>query len=398
MISNMNVLFIYTSEINPERGGVQRVTKVLSDFFVKSQFNVYFLSQFTDSSENHNPQQYFFPNGSEINSQENFQFIKNFVTQHKISFIVNQSGLGGGMSEICLQAKSVSNVKVISVIHNSLLASVDNVKNVNKKLFDSIDLNKFSFILSNSYVRKIIRFLYIKKYRNNYRALYNVSDRVVLLSESYFEEFRTFIKDASKEKVISIFNPCTLEPELDLFEKRKELLYVGRINVNQKRVDLLLEIWNKIYDEHKDWQLNIVGNGKDLETLKSIVKQKNIKRVNFTGFKNPRPFFKTAKILCLTSSYEGLPLVLIEALNFSLIPILFNSFPSAKDIIKDRKTGILIKPFDMEEYALQLSNMMDNYDKESQRYLKEIESSIDRFSLENIGALWLQLFNELKED
>ena len=51
--------------------------------------------------------------------------------------------------------------------------------------------------------------------------------------------------------------------------KKNELLFVGRVNITQKRVDILLEIWHKIFLNFPDWELNIVGDGEDLNYLKN---------------------------------------------------------------------------------------------------------------------------------
>ena len=219
-----------------------------------------------------------------------------------------------------------------------------------------------------------------------------------MLSGSYFKELKLFVKKADKNKVISISNPCTVNIPLDtdITQKKNELLYVGRINTSQKRVDLLLEIWRKLYPSFPNWKLNIVGDGEELSSLKDLSKKMNLKSIKFLGHKDPIPYYKTAKILCMTSSFEGFPLVLAEAHNFSVIPILFNSFPSTIDIIKDGENGFLIEAFDTTAYITQLSELMSNYSKLSPSFIISCAINAEKFSLEKIGSKWLNLFKELK--
>ena len=121
----------------------------------------------------------------------------------------------------------------------------------------------------------------------------------------------------------------------------------------------------------------------------------NLDRVYFVGHQNPEPYYKSAKIFCMTSSYEGLPLVISEAQNFNVIPILFNSFPSANDIIKNNVNGILIKPFDEKSYIENLENLMLNYEEKSKKFNLELQNNVNRFSIDTIGDQWLNLFRKI---
>lgn len=397
MSNKINVIFVYTSEIIPEDGGVQRVTRVLSDYFNSQNISVCYLSKKKKSKPSKElTNHYFLPNPN-LDAIENTTFFKELVLKEEIDIIINQAALGGYMATFCNSAKSVRNVKIISVIHNSLLGNVENLTTSNKKIFNKIPLSAFSFILNAKIFKSLLLKIYILKYKKKYINLYNLSDKVVLLSNSYFKELALFVKHATKEKVISIHNPCTVNKPLNtsITSKKNELLYVGRVNTSQKRVDLLLKVWQKTHLTFPDWNLNVVGDGDELEALKSFAKKMNLKRITFLGHKDPVPYYETAKILCMTSSFEGFPLVLAEAHNFNVVPILFNSFPSAADIIKDNKNGFLIRPFDVDAYVSKLSELMFNYNKLSTSLYKECQVSATKFSLEKIGEKWLNLFNEL---
>lgn len=392
----MKILFVYTSEIIPESGGVQRVTKVLADYFEdQKKAEVFYLSQKRSSNNEKAIKNHFFLHDVSLEDTKNINFLNGIVKKNKIDIIINQAALGGVMSKFCYYAKQVHDVKIVSVIHNSLLGNVENVTSSNKKILKLIPLSKFSFFLKTNVMTKILLKLYIWKYAKSYQDMYSFSDKVVLLSKSYFSQLQLFVKGASQKKVISIHNPCTINENYKEVVKKNELLYVGRINKSQKRVDLLLEIWSKVYKKYPTWRLNIIGEGEDSEVLEKKSKKMKLERVKFFGVKNPVPFYSSAKIFCMTSSYEGFPLVLAEAHKYKLIPILFNSFPAVCDIINNNKNGVLITPFDVGIYVKELSNLMASYSRVYETYSKGFVESEEKFSLETIGEKWVQLFHEL---
>jgi len=391
----MNILFVYTSQIIANSGGVQKVTSVLSNFFSSKNNKCYYLSLEKTSISQHK-NHYFLPN-EEINSDINKDYINDVVITNEINIIINQAALGGMMSELCYAVKEIHNVKILSVIHNSLLGNVDSFTNSNKKIFNFIPLSLIPFLNTNIF-KKILLTLYVFKYKKKYNRLYDLSDRIILLSDTYFSQFKLFVNNATKEKVLSIYNPCSFNKNKYDIKKENELLFVGRINITQKRLDILLKIWKELFEKFPDWKLNIIGNGPDLDYLKKRANKMNLERVFFVGYQDPKPYYKRAKIFCMTSSYEGLPLVISEAQNYNVFPILFNSFASAKDIIKNNINGVLIKPFDITSYIDNLQYLIENYDKISDISNLELQNNANRFSINTIGNQWLHLFKKIVDE
>ncbi|MFK2756483.1 glycosyltransferase [Bacteroides fragilis] len=149
-----------------------------------------------------------------------------------------------------------------------------------------------------------------------------------------------------------------------------------------------------IFNKYPDWKLTIVGGGKDLDTAIKMSEKMGLKRITFEDFQIPIEYYKRASILCMTSAFEGFPMVLPEAMNYKVIPIIFNSYSSAQDIIENEIDGFLIPPFDINKYQKKLQTLIENKDvrnKMSQRaYLKSIH-----FSIENIGNTWMDFINKI---
>ena len=125
--------------------------------------------------------------------------------------------------------------------------------------------------------------------------------------------------------------------------------------------------------------------------MKSL--SKGIPNIRFEGFQNPLPYQLESSIFCLTSSYEGWPMVLTEAMQCGTVPIAFNSFASVTDIIDNGRNGILIEPFSIKEYEKELRRLMDNpaLIKQMSEYAQQ---DIEKYSVKNIVDKWEKLFRE----
>ena len=115
-------------------------------------------------------------------------------------------------------------------------------------------------------------------------------------------------------------------------------LFVGRL-IHQKGVDILL----KAFAETKNSALLIVGEGNEAESLQEIVRTLHIaNRVHFLGVRTDIPsLMKTADCFVLPSRWEGMPMVLLEALAVGM-PIVVSDFASAREIVRDGQSGIIV--------------------------------------------------------
>lgn len=180
--------------------------------------------------------------------------------------------------------------------------------------------------------------------------------------------------------------------------KRKEIIYVGRLDFVQKRVYRVIDTWNYLEGRFPDWQLTIVGDGEDRENLENHVKVLGLQRVSFVGFQKPLPYYKRASILLLTSDFEGFPLVLAECMSFGVIPAVYNSYSAVGDIITNGKDGIVIPyngdGYKADEAASSLRGIMEDEGKRKTMALAAIEKSKE-YSVERIYEEWEKVFNRL---
>lgn len=390
-----NILFAYITPFHPEKGGIGRVTHTLTLELQRRGYKVFYLIYPCGITVRH---EYAYPvpleylPSSDLLSSENITYYQNYLKRNQIDIVINQSG-NFNDSRLWLKAKDW-NIKVISVLHSTPWVSY---KHLWRELYP---------LRNNSSIEKLKRIariiLYPKiKYRiknsriDHFRQLLPETDYVCTLSEKYFSELNE-IYPGFERKYRAIANPNsynTQETNTHLKKKKKQILWVGLFSV-EKNPTLAINIWKKIYRDYPEWEFVIVGynkNGHWLERMKSL--SKGIPNIRFEGFQDPLPYQLESSIFCLTSNYEGWPMVLVEAIQCGTVPIAFNSFASVTDIIDNGRNGILIKPFSVKEYEKGLRRLMDNPAllKQMSEYAQQ---DIEKYSVENVVDKWEKLFKE----
>ena len=186
----------------------------------------------------------------------------------------------------------------------------------------------------------------------------------------------------SEDKVKTIFNPILKKslsiPRTQTSDKCR-FIYVGRVMLDgQKNLRATFEALSRV---HGDWQLDVIGNGYSQE-IKTFLTELGIKsHVKFTGFKEDVWSGLTAVDgLLLSSKYEGLPMVLNEAISVG-IPVLAFDCPTGPADIVNSQNGILVPTDNLTVYVTELQKFIDRHYDFNQ--LTEIKDSIKKFYSEN---------------
>lgn len=207
-----------------------------------------------------------------------------------------------------------------------------------------------------------------------------------------------FIFNSDTKKIVVIPNPITI-PQNNLneepYNKEKQIIYVGRIEYNQKRTFRIIDIWKELEPQFKNWTLLIVGDGPDKKDLENRIKQNKLRQIKVMGFNDPINFYKKASILLLTSEYEGFPLVLLESMSYKNIPVVYGSFSAVYDIIDSGENGFISPPpFSAASMANILKELIINEDKRITMALKA-QQKAQQFTLTTIVDQWENLFKQL---
>lgn len=214
-------------------------------------------------------------------------------------------------------------------------------------------------------------------------------DRVILLTK----EDLNFWKNKGNIKVIynSISNVSSYSSNCE----NKKIISVGRLD-GQKGYDRLIESWKKVVEKHQDWTLEIYGEGVDRISLEKKIKEYNLENTFLLkGITNKiQEKYQQSSIYIMSSRYEGMPMVLIEAMANGLPVISFDCLSGPRDIINDNNDGYLVKNGDIDALAKKMIDLMNDEEKRK-KFGQEAKKNVLRFSEDKIMKEWKKLFEEM---
>ncbi len=142
---------------------------------------------------------------------------------------------------------------------------------------------------------------------------------------------------------------------------KKTIIFVGRFE-EAKSLDILLRAVSLIvHTYHQDLQLLLVGDGDERVACERLVRTLDISRnVFFLGWKsNPFPFMVQSNVLVLSSSHEGLPTVLLEALALGMKIVSTDCPTGPSEILECGTYGTLVSVGDADVLARAIIETLD---------------------------------------
>jgi len=213
-------------------------------------------------------------------------------------------------------------------------------------------------------------------------------DRFVVLTH----EDAYYWKGLSNLAVIP--NPITIERGDVSACSSKQVIAVGRYT-HQKGFDLLIYAWQIVHKRHPNWTLNIYGGG-DNNVYQALVSKLSLnesvichRQVNDILKKYVR-----CSIFILSSRFEGLPLVLMEAMSVGLPCVSFACPCGPRDIIHDGEDGILCENGNIQALAEGICKLIEDESLRKEMGRKAA-INIQRYNLDIIMQQWDQLFKEI---
>lgn len=214
-------------------------------------------------------------------------------------------------------------------------------------------------------------------------------DYIVTLTERDKGFWQSAIKKRNAE-IITIMNPSPYKDIVNIPKKEnKIILAAGRLTY-QKGFDLLLKIWGNIYRDYPDWRLLIVGEGEDRADLENFIQDNEIKNVQLPGrTQDIDSYYRQASIFCLSSRFEGLGMVLLEAQAYGLPIVSFDCDVGPSEIISDSLNGFLVKNNDTKAFEVKLRKLIDLSNDDYISFIKNTKLNYEKFSQEHIVEQWL---------
>ena len=222
------------------------------------------------------------------------------------------------------------------------------------------------------------------KRRRHYIYQFRMLDDVVVLCQDDANRFHHYDK-AFLPAVI--YNPLTLIPGDPSIGYSKRFLTIGRFTPLHKGIDLLIEAFRLFSQKNSDWMLDIVGEGCEEKKYRSLISNYRLEnRITIHPFTNHiQDFYSNAQVYVLSSRWEGMPLVLVEAMSHGL-PIITSDLPVCQEILGDY--GIFFRNGDIVELARTLEDATHiDWKEKSEEALKIAQ----RFDINEIAGQWKQL-------
>lgn len=239
-----------------------------------------------------------------------------------------------------------------------------------------------------------------EKLRTRYRDLVRQVDCFITLTPEYVQEFVSALglndDEASRFAVMPNMAFLPKHQPIPAKDRPKKILFVGRLSYADKRPDRVLQIWEKVYQELPDWEVEIYGKGSEEKFLRRMIQQKQLPRITLKGYiADATAVYASGAILMMTSTYEGWGLVLSEAQASGVVPIAFDSSAGIRELIgKDSTYGCLVAPFDLDAYAAQLRRLCQDVELRS-RLSQAAQTHCLDYSPERIRSRWEEIFSQL---
>lgn len=384
----MNLLFIYRRDIHSDDAGASR-TIILRENFLAGQQGVTVYTSYHHLS----------PVDSRIIELHIDKLSVQEIHTAIINYGIDVLCVPEGEFLACMAHKAIkgTNCKLVTELHNKPNYALDVLFT---SIYSSLVYPERLSIKIRALVKLVLYPLWKGwvRYRDLYRnkQAYILADKFVLLSESFKKSFSNYYQ-VDCDKMVAIPNPRSFQyclSEKDFGNKKKTILVVSRLDEGQKRISLIIKCWKLIEETYPDWNLVIVGSGSSEYLYKQMVKRFNLKNVRFEGWQSPEKYYIEASIFLMTSIVEGWGMTIIEAQQKGCVPIVMDTYSALHDIIENEYNGLIVKNNDIISMAKGIEKLIldDSY---RLKIAQNAVRSTERFSIQNVGQKWLNLYCSL---
>ncbi len=191
----------------------------------------------------------------------------------------------------------------------------------------------------------------------------------------------------------SVFHPAeSIEEKKRLRTKlmlpdKKIVVFVGRLDP-QKRVDLLIGIFNEVHKIYDNSCLIIIGDGPEKDKIKSMLNED----IAFIGtVNNVEEYLRVSDLLVLPTLAEGMSNIILEAMATGL-PVITTDVSSNPEVIDNGINGILLDAKDKEGFQRNIIRILDDESFANKVGQEARKKMLERFSIEFVSGKHLELF------
>lgn len=217
-------------------------------------------------------------------------------------------------------------------------------------------------------------------------------DRLVVLTKADQEQWKK-----SHKNTIQIPNPNPLHNRSVSTLLNKRVISVGKLDA-QKGYDMLIQVWALVSAKHPDWVLDIFGVGEWEQMLTNTINQLDLAgKINLRGnTTDVVSQYLDSSIYVMSSRYEGLPMVLIEAMSCGLPIVSFDCEYGPREVVIDGESGFLVAQNNIPQLAEKICAVIENVNLREEMGVKALEG-VKKYAKEPIMQKWIYLFEQLAQ-
>lgn len=282
------------------------------------------------------------------------------------------------LSKVLMQEKA----DIVITLVNNDIGFLPSMKDGSRKIAEFHFTYTYKSIAARNSIVKYIQGIRCRVWKKDFSRF----DRFVVLTDEDKEAWG----DLPNITVIPNFIPSM--PTIQSAMKDKRVIAVGRAEY-QKGFDMLINAWDFVSKKYPDWHLDVFGNG-EKEELENLIIQKMLKNSMSLcpATKDIASEYVNSSLYVLSSRYEGLPMVLLEAMSYGLPIVSFECPCGPKDIIK-KEFGSLVPNGDIQGLADAMMSWMADKDKRIQGG-EAARKAAENYSQDVVMKQWIKLFEE----
>jgi len=225
-----------------------------------------------------------------------------------------------------------------------------------------------------------------QKYKNELIKSINNFDYLIPVSKYLDEDYKNMLK---KTKCLHL--PLCIDELKDTTANltSKQITIVGRLS-SEKGFDDALRVFKLVLEQEPNATLNIVGDGPLRKDLENLAHQLHIiNSVQFHGNKSTEELnhiYENTSCFMTTSHYESFGLVILEAMNYGIPCLSFDTAKGSKDMIETGKNGFIISNRNLCEMANKIIDLLAKPNNEMSSSAKE---TVKRYSFNHVKTEWL---------
>ncbi|MGW0823158.1 glycosyltransferase family 4 protein [Streptomyces sp. NPDC002845] len=223
---------------------------------------------------------------------------------------------------------------------------------------------------------------------------YPVFDTVAVLTERDRAEYAQLLPGTP---VVRIPNAVHSLDQVPADPRSRIALAAGRL-FPQKGFDMLIPAWAKLVETYPDWQLRIYGSGEKKGQLRSLIERHHLYNHVFLMGHTDHLDDELAKasFYVLSSRFEGLPMVMIEAMSHALPVVSFDCPTGPADVLTHGVDGLLVPPGDPDALADAMAKVMGDEKLRADMGVAAVLTAAS-YGPDAVHPRWEALFTDLHE-